>query len=82
MSEVGTILYNCAEAMRIASVLLWPVIPAKCEEIWKRMGLDYAEKIAAGHGDLANWAQWGQLQPGTSIAQGDPLFMRYTPPKA
>jgi methionyl-tRNA synthetase len=81
LPEVGTILYHCAEAMRIASLLLWPVIPAKSEEIWRRLGLDYAAKIAAGQGDLSSWVKWGQLKPGTALATGDALFMRYTPPK-
>jgi methionyl-tRNA synthetase len=81
LPEVGTILYHCAEAMRIASLLLWPVIPAKSEEIWRRLGLDYAAKIAAGQGDLSSWVKWGQLKPGTALLTGDALFMRYTPPK-
>ena len=84
LPEVGTILYNCAEALRIASVLLWPVIPAKVEELWRRLGCDYAEHMKAngGRGELEKWVVWGQLKPGTTIAQGDPLFPRYTPPKA
>ena len=83
LPDVGTILYNCAEAMRIASVLLWPVIPHKSEEIWRRLGLDYAAQMAgnAGRGQLEEWCKWGQLQPGTTIAQGDPLFPRYQPAK-
>ena len=83
LPRVGTILYHCAEAMRIASLLLWPVIPHKCEGIWRRMGLDYAQQMQAraGRGQLAQWCQWGQLQPGATIAQGDPLFPRYQAPK-
>jgi len=83
LPEVGTILYNCAEALRIASVLLWPVIPGACEKAWERMGLDYKAQIDAngGCGKLADWTQWGQLQPGTAIEKGDPLFPRYQPPK-
>ena len=91
LPEVGTILYNCAEALRIASVLLWPVIPWKCEEVWRRMGLDYAEQIAdpdqhggPGRGDFEAWTRWGVeaggLQPGTKIEKGNALFMRYQPP--
>jgi len=80
--EVGTILYNCAEALRIASVLLWPFIPDACEEFWKRIGCDYAEQMEAtsgggGKGNLAEWVQWGQLKPGTPIEKGDALFPRY-----
>jgi len=83
LPEVGTILYNCAEALRIASVLLWPVIPAKCEEIWRRIGCShYAEALAnKGRGDLAEWVKWGQLKPGTPLLTGDALFPRWQPPK-
>jgi methionyl-tRNA synthetase len=85
MPQVGTILYNCAEALRIASVLLWPVIPGKVEELWRRMGCGhYAEALANnGRGDLDAWVKWGAasggLQPGTPILKGDALFPRYQP---
>ncbi|MEM9418297.1 MAG: methionine--tRNA ligase, partial [Planctomycetota bacterium] len=83
LPEVGTILYNCAEALRIASVLLWPFIPDACEKFWSRIGCDYAEQMAAngGKGKLDEWVKWGQLQPGTPIEKGDALFPRYQPPK-
>jgi len=82
LPEVGTILYNCAEALRIASVLLWPFIPDACEAFWGRIGYGhYAEALAKGEGDLAAWTVWGQLEPGTPIEKGDPLFPRWQPPK-
>jgi len=76
---VGTILWNCAEAMRIASILLWPVIPFKAEEIWRRLGCEsYVDALAdRGKGDFMEWTRWGQLEPGTPIAKSDPLFPRY-----
>ena len=83
LPQVGTILYNCAEALRIASLLLWPVIPGRCEELWRRMGLDYAEQMQrnAGRGRLDEWVRWGLLKPGTSIEKGEALFPRYQPAK-
>ena len=79
LPQVGTILYNCAEALRIASVLLWPFIPDACEAFWKRTGCgSYAAALKdGGNGDLAAWTAWGQLEPGTSIEKGAPLFPRY-----
>jgi len=77
---VGTILYNCAEALRIASVLLWPFIPDACEAFWSRIGCSgYAEALKQGKGDLEQWVQWGQLEPGTPIEKGPALFPRYQP---
>ncbi|MEO0587032.1 MAG: class I tRNA ligase family protein [Planctomycetota bacterium] len=81
LPEVGAILYDCAEALRIASVLLWPVIPDACEKVWARLGLDYAERLRnRGTGCLDEWAAWGGLKPGTTIEKGDPLFPRYREP--
>ena len=84
LDRVGAILYDCAEALRIASVLLWPVIPDACEKVWARMGLDYKAQMDAsgGRGKLAEWVRWGGLQPGAKLEKGGPLFPRYQPPKA
>lgn len=75
--EVATILYNCAEALRIATVLLWPIIPFKVEEAWQRFGQGaLAETLADGAGDLESWCRWGGLQPGTVLEKGEALFPR------
>lgn len=78
LGEVAVVLYNCAEAMRIASVMLWPVIPQKIEALWSRMNLDYATLLAnKGNGSFTEWTTWGQLTAGTAYTHGDPLFPRY-----
>ena len=79
MPQVATILYNCLESLRIVSVLLWPYIPDKCEEFWGRISLDqYTQSLKeSDSGLLAQWTQWGQLQAGTDIQKGAPLFPRY-----
>ena len=82
LGEVGTILYNAAEAMRIASLLLWPVLPGKIEELWRRLGCEtYTQTLAdRGRGDLEAWCRWGGLQPGTLVTGGEPLFPRREAP--
>ncbi len=35
---LDTVLWNASEALRLAAVLLWPVMPASCEEIRRRVG--------------------------------------------
>ncbi len=84
LPQVGTVLYNCAEMLRVASLLLWPFLPEKVEEMWRRTGCGrYAEALAdRGPGDLDNWRRFGGGMPGTEIQKGDPLFPRYQPPKA
>jgi len=76
--EVGAILYDCAEALRIASILLWPVLPGRIEAFWERIGADYAAPLRQ-RGDLEAWTRWGGLQAQTSLTKGDALFPRYAP---
>jgi methionyl-tRNA synthetase len=63
MPEVGAILYQCAEAVRIASCLLWPVMPGKMESLWRALG----QAIDPNQGRLRELAAWGGLKPGTTI---------------
>ena len=37
-AELDQALFEMAEAVRIAAILLWPVMPASCTEILRRMG--------------------------------------------
>lgn len=67
--RVADILYNAAEALRLVSVLLSPVMPGKAGEIWRRLGWQPPEDLRAG---LA----WGGLQPGNRVESGEPLFPR------
>ena len=84
LPQVGTVLYNCAESLRVASLLLWPFLPEKVQAMWQRTGCGhYGEVLAdSGTGDLDQWRQWGQCKPGTEIQKGDPLFPRFQPAKA
>ena len=65
--EIDTILYTAAEALRIASVLLWPVMPERMAKLWQQLGWQPPQPLRAG-------LKWGGLQPGTAVAPGAPLF--------
>ncbi len=65
--EVDTALYTTAEALRLVSLLLWPVLPERMAELWRRLGWDASEPLRDGF-------QWGGLQPGTKVTEGPPLF--------
>lgn len=85
LPRVGAILYDCAEAIRIASLLLWPAMPRRMADLWERLG--FGEETATlrtddarGTGHLEAWTRWGGLQAGTTIQKGDALFARYVPP--
>jgi methionyl-tRNA synthetase len=67
--RVATILYTAAEALRLTSVLLHPVLPERMEELWRRLGWQAPAQLQDG-------LDWGKLQPGAHIASGPPLFPR------
>ncbi len=66
-SEVNDTLYTAAEALRLISVLLWPVLPERISELWRRLGWSPPETLRDG-------LKWGGLQPGTEVIEGPPLF--------
>jgi len=74
---VGSILYSCAEGVRIGSMLLRPILPQAMGELWNRWGLEDPE--AVGTDSFSDWTRWGGGVAGTSIGKGEPLFARYQP---
>ena len=68
--RINLVLYNAAEALRIASILLYPVMPGKCRELLSRLGVE--EKDIT----LAKASEWGLLKAGQKISAGEPLFPR------
>ena len=65
-------LWNCLEGIRIASLLVEPVLPATAAEIRKRLGLPAAKPTLS---DLA----WGGLPLGAPLGEATPLFPRIDP---
>ncbi|HZW28334.1 MAG TPA: methionine--tRNA ligase [Trueperaceae bacterium] len=66
--RLDTVLNTLLEALRVASILLDPIIPAKAHELRKQLGIRNAPF------DLSNAAQWGLIPVGTRTAPGEPLF--------
>src|SRR5580658_1957972 len=69
-SRLATVLYNSAEALRIVTALVYPVIPDATSRIWAQMGLGDIKKF-----NLAQ-LQWGQLHLGTKLGQVQAVFPR------
>ncbi|HET9101016.1 MAG TPA: methionine--tRNA ligase [Acidobacteriaceae bacterium] len=68
--QLADILYTSAEAIRIITALVYPVIPDAAKKVWKQLGLgDIAQA------DLKD-LQWGGLQPGTKLGELGPVFPR------
>lgn len=71
---LATILYSCAESLRIASLLLAPVMPEKMAELWERWGCAPTEGETLR--ELAVFGGPHKLQRGQTITKGEALFMR------
>jgi len=75
--ELRTTLWVGCEALRIAALLLWPAIPAKAEEIHRRLGLSGSPRDAR----LPDDARWGGIAAGGATTKGAPLFPRLELPE-
>ena len=67
-------IYTAAEAIRIITALLHPVMPHTTAKVWAQLGLGSIEE-AARKGELKNLT-WGGLEPGTKLGPLAPIFPR------
>ena len=69
-ARLATVLYTSAEALRVVTALVHPVIPRATGKIWAQLGL----------GDIRAFElsslKWGQLQPGTRLGRIEAVFPR------
>ena len=68
--KAGQVLYECAEAMRIAAVILYPIMPERMAQLLGRIGQP-VENFR-----LQESTQWGRLRAGTQFVHAEPLFPR------
>ncbi len=64
LKAAGRILYTATESLRLASVLLNPVMPTKTQQVLEILGA------------VGTSSQWGQLRPGTKLKTHEALFPR------
>jgi methionyl-tRNA synthetase len=64
-SRLDTVLYTLIEGLRVASVLLEPVLPHKAVELRRQLGLEGSFKLEGA---------WALTPPGTKIAPAGVLF--------
>ncbi|MFT5423469.1 MAG: methionyl-tRNA synthetase [Phycisphaerales bacterium] len=81
--KLAAILYHCAEALRVATLLLAPAMPEKMAELWRTWSCnvltDPADANSPFVAPLAELAQWNgphSLKPGQQVTKGAVLFMR------
>ncbi|MGA3075065.1 MAG: methionine--tRNA ligase [Bryobacteraceae bacterium] len=70
-ADLDATLYTAAEALRISTVLLAPVLPQSTPKIWTQLGM--TEPLESVR--LATLA-WGQLPPGQKIGEVSGVFPR------
>ncbi|MFP4106052.1 MAG: methionine--tRNA ligase [Phycisphaerae bacterium] len=68
--RLGTILYTCAESVRIILSYLSPVMPATVEKGLAMLGVKLDET------PLGKQCAWGTIKSGTQVEKGSPLFPR------
>jgi methionyl-tRNA synthetase len=79
-AELGAILYNCAETLRIASLLLAPAMPTKMGELWSLWSCAPTPNVP-----LTSLGVFGGphgLKLGSDVRKGEALFMRADPAEA
>jgi methionyl-tRNA synthetase len=69
-AALASILYTCAEALRVITALAYPILPDATARIWAQLGLgDLA------HADIKD-LHWGQLPAGTKLGPLGAIFPR------
>jgi methionyl-tRNA synthetase len=69
-ARLATVLYTSAEALRIVTALVHPVIPEATAKVWAQLGLGDIQKF-----NLAE-LKWGQLKLGTKLGEVQAVFPR------
>jgi len=70
-AQLDATLYTAAETLRIATALLWPILPESCAKIWTQLGM--TEPLESVRLDSL---AWGQLKSGQKIGTIAAVFPR------
>jgi methionyl-tRNA synthetase len=74
IAAVKTQLSRIADAIRIITAQIYPILPYATASVWQQLGLGSIEE-AARNGELKD-LQWGGLKPGTKLGPLSPIFPR------
>jgi methionyl-tRNA synthetase len=70
--RAGAVLRNTLEAVRIATILLSPMLPAAAARVWDQLGI--GDPLSAQRLDDAR--RWSGLRDGAPVKPGAPVFPR------
>jgi methionyl-tRNA synthetase len=68
------VLATAAEAIRIITALVYPILPDSAAKVWLQLG--QGEISASAHSAFLTNIAWGGLKPGTKFGEPAPLFPR------
>ena len=68
------VLATAAEAIRIVTALVYPILPDSAAKVWRQLGL--GEIKDAAKNSFLNEIAWGGLKAGTRFEEPAPLFPR------
>jgi methionyl-tRNA synthetase len=68
------VLATAAEAIRIITALVYPILPDAAAKVWRQLG--QGEIADASKQAFLTKLHWGQLKPGTKFGEPAPLFPR------
>ena len=71
-NRLDTVLYNLAEVLRIAAILVSPFLPQTAPKIWNQLGLSAPLSSMR----LKDAQRWGELPEGTRVNKAEPIFPR------
>src|ERR687892_626460 len=70
--RLEVVLYTLADALRLMALMVSPAIPRAAAALWQRLG---QEGTPEEH-TFESSGRWGQLEAGTKVDKGEPLFPR------
>ena len=70
--RLNTVLYTLLEAIRLISMLIYPIMPSSSLKMRYQLGL----KGKWENGDFVNKGEWGRLRPGIRVKEPEPIFPR------
>jgi len=72
--DLQRILYQAADFLRVACILLYPVMPSGMIHLWVQLGC--AEYLGTVTEQRLDQLKWGALKPGTKVGKPEPIFLR------
>ncbi len=67
-----TVLYNLAEAIRQATIMVSPFMPGVPARVWRQLGLTHVPEVQTWD----SLSAWGAIPDGIKIRRGEPIFPR------